>query len=99
MNRYAKQRKVISEHKLHRIYNTNLDSTGVAMVYKNHDQGWQSSLMAVRYGDFVYAVFPTTKQAGSKLSVYCVKYNVTDSPLDNIVFKPFPKTIQNNVEF
>lgn len=100
MNRFSKQRKIISQHKLHRIYNANLDKTGVAMIYKNHNQSWQSSLMAVRSGDFVYAVFPTTKQSGSKLSTYCIKYNVVDSPLDNIVFKPFPsKIIQNNVEF
>jgi hypothetical protein len=98
MNRLIQQRKIISPSKLQRIYNANLDKTGVAFIYKNHNVGWQSSLMAVKTVSHVYAIFPCNKQAGSRLSTYAIKYSL-DNPLDNISFKEYPMHIQPRGEF
>jgi hypothetical protein len=98
MNRFIQQRKIISHNKLQRIYNANLDKAGVAFIYKNHNAGWQSSLMAVKTASHVYAIFPCNKQAGSRLSTYAIKYSL-DNPLDNISFKEYPMHIQPRGEF
>jgi len=98
MNKYSKQRKIISASKYMRIYNDNLDKVGCAMIYKSHDMGWKSSLSAVAANGFVYATFATAKQAGSRLSTYSVKYNM-ESPLHHVVFIPFPKPVTVEVEF
>ncbi|MGL5012959.1 MAG: hypothetical protein ACRC6V_01545 [Bacteroidales bacterium] len=98
MNRFIQQRKVISHNKLQRIYNANLDKAGVAFIYKSHNVGWQSSLMAVKTDSHVYAVFTCNKQAGSRLSTYAVKYSL-DNPLDHVTFVNYPKPVQPKGEF
>lgn len=98
MNRFIQQRKIISPSKLQRIYNANLDKTGVAFIYKNHNRGWQSSLMAVKTDSHVYAIFPCNKQAGSRLSTYAIKYSLSD-PLDHVTFTSYPMHIQPRGEF
>ena len=93
MNRFSKQRKVISEYKYSRILSNNLESVGCAMIFKDHNSGWVSSLSAVLSGDHLYAKFPCKKQKASRLSVYTVKYNVKE-PLDNLVFIPYPQAVE-----
>lgn len=98
MNRFIQQRKIISHNKLQRIYNDNLDKAGVAFIYKNHNTGWQASLMAVKTDTHVYAVFPCHNQAGSRLTTYAIKYSL-DNPLDHVTFTNYPKPIQPKGEF
>lgn len=90
--------KLVSEHKYARVFKNNLHNTGCAMIYKSHDSGWKSSLSAVVANGFVYAVFPTTKQAGSRLQTYSVKYSL-DNPMHHITFIPYPRPIEVKVEF
>jgi isocitrate dehydrogenase len=98
MNRFIQQRKVISHSKLHRIYNANLDKAGVAFIYKDHNKGWESSLMAVKTDSHIYAIFPCNKQAGSRLTTYAIKYSL-DNPLDHVTFNEYPAHIQPRGEF
>ena len=37
MNKYSKQRKIISASKYMRIYNDNLDKVGTALVFKTYN--------------------------------------------------------------
>ena len=90
--------KLVSEHKYNRVFKDNLHNAGCAMIYKSHDAGWKSSLSAVVANGFVYAVFPTKAQAGSRLTTYHVKYAL-DSPIHHLVFLCYPKPVQPKVEF
>lgn len=99
MNKYSKQRKIISASKYMRIYNDNLDKVGTALIYKTHNQGWVNSLSAVKVGNFVYCTLPCKHQNGSRLETYNIKYNVEDSPLDNICFVAYPRPVQPKVDF
>lgn len=99
MNKFSKQRKLVSPNKFRRILNDNLDCAGTAMIYKDHNTSWQNSLSAVKVGSFVYCQFACKHQNGSRLETYNIKYNVEDSPLDNICFVSYPKPVQPKVEF
>jgi hypothetical protein len=90
--------KLVSEHKFNRVFKDNLHNAGTALVYKSHNDGWKSSLSAVVANGFVYAVFPTKAQAGSRLTTYHVKYAL-DNPIHHITFIPFPKPVEIKVEF
>ena len=90
--------KLVSEHKFNRVLKDNLHNTGIAMVYKSHQVGWKSSLSAVAANGFVYAAFACSKQPGSRLQTYTVKYNL-DNPVHHVTFIPYPKPIEIKVEF
>ena len=90
--------KLVSEHKYNRVFKDNLHNAGIAMVYKSHQVGWRSSLSAVVANGFVYAVFPTKAQAGSRLTTYHVKYAL-DNPIHHLVFLRYPKPVEIKVEF
>lgn len=98
MNRFSKQRKQISPSKFHRIFENNLESAGVATVYKSHDQGFVNSLQSVKVDNHVYAIFPCNRQKGNRLETYAVKYNL-EEPLDFISFQVYPnQLIKKSVE-
>lgn len=99
MNKFSKQRKLVSPNKFQRIFNNNLGCVGTAMLYKDHDHGWVNSLSAVKVGSFVYCQMPCKRQKGSRLETFYIKYNVENSPLDNIVFVNYPKPIQPKGDF
>lgn len=99
MNKFSKQRKLVSPNKFQRIFNNNLDCAGTAMIYKDHNSGWTNSLSAVKVGSFVYCQLPCKRQKGSRLETFYIKYNVEESPLDNIVFVNYPRHVQPKVEF
>jgi hypothetical protein len=90
--------KLVSEHKFARVFKDNLHNTGIAMVYKSHQVGWKSSLSAVAANGFVYATFACSKQPGSRLQTYTVKYNL-DNPIHHVTFIPYPKPVEIKVEF
>lgn len=90
--------KLVSEHKFNRVFKDNLHNAGCAMIYKNHDSGWKSSLSAVKANGFIYATFACSRQPGSRLQTYIVKYNL-ENPIHNVVFIPYPKPIEIKVEF
>ena len=90
--------KLVSEHKFNRVLKDNLHNAGIAMVYKSHQVGWKSSLSAVAANGFVYAAFACSKQPGSRLQTYTVKYNL-DNPVHHVTFIPYPKPIEIKVEF
>ena len=90
--------KLVSEHKFARIFKDNLHNAGCAMVYKSHQAGWKSSLSAVAANGFVYATFACSKQSGSRLQTYTVKYNL-DDPIHHVTFILYPKPVEIKVEF
>ena len=90
--------KLVSEHKYARVFKDNLHNTGCAMIYKSHQAGWKSSLSAVAANGFVYATFACSKQPGSRLQTYTVKYNL-DNPIHHLVFLRYPKPVEIKVEF
>ena len=98
-NRTHRQCRVISARKFHRIFESNLEYAGVATIYKSHDQGFVNSLQSVRVDNYVYAIFPTNKQKGSRIETYAVKYNL-ENPLDFICFREYPAhLVKKSVEF
>ena len=98
-SRTHNQRRVISPSKFNRIFESNLESAGVATIYKSHDQGFVNSLQSVKVGNYVYAIFPCNKQKGNRIETYAVKYNL-ENPLDFICFREYPAhLIKKSVEF
>ena len=99
MNRYHKVKRQISERKFSRIFDNNLHAAGTAMIYKNHNQGWVNSLMAVKVGSIIYAKFPCSNLKNGRIDTYAIRYS-EEFPLDSICFREYPsKLISKAVEF
>lgn len=91
-----KQKRIVSLDKFNRVYANNLDSAGVATIYRNHT--FTCSLQAVQSGEFIYARFPCKNIAGNMIESYCVRYNLND-PVDYISFRNYPKHVIPEVDF
>lgn len=99
MNRYHKVKRILSERKFSRIFDNNLHAAGTATIYKNHNQGWVNSLMAVKVDGIIYARFPCSNLKNGRIDTYAVRYS-EEFPLDSICFREYPsKLISKTVEF
>lgn len=98
MNRFEKQRKIISDRKFDRIFAQNLNAAGTAFIMKN----WEikNSLQSVKVGSHVYCRFACHDQKANRLKVYNVRYLVEDGKtLDYLSFQPYPSPVFARVEF
>lgn len=85
-NRDHKERRVISKHKFTRIYKNNLSKAGIA--YRTIKGATQTSSVAVKIGDIIYAWFTKERNEGLKEDI-CIRYKVDEVELDFIAFSPY----------
>lgn len=87
--------KPISVRKFDRVFEENLHSAGVVIIYKHDSMSMKpkNSVQAVKVGDYVYTKFLSEKE-----KTYCLRYNEKDK-VYGMIFNPYPTDVLKPVMF